>query len=91
MCFPHQTGLQFHENQYLFAAPGRRGQMSDDRRLAADPVQRLFDGQNIRILGSLANQLNHRIERLVRVVQKDIRPSDRRKQVAFSQRRHRLR
>ena len=67
-----ETGLQFYQHGNLFAVLCGLRQRGDDRRIAADPVQGLFDGKHIRILRRLSHKPDHRLKGLVRMMQQDI-------------------
>ena len=70
-----KSGLQFYQNAYLLAILRRLSKGCNNGRITADTVECLFDGQNIRILGRLANKLYHRIKGLIRMVHQDISPA----------------
>ena len=52
-----ETGLDFHEDRDLFAVFGSLGQGGDDGRLAADAVERLFDGQDMGVRRSQLDEV----------------------------------
>ena len=68
--------LQLDQNRHLLAVVGRLCQCRNDRRVAADTVQRLLDGQNIGIHRSPCNEVNDRLKGLVRMTQENIPFSD---------------
>ena len=67
----------------LLAVLDRARERARERAVAADAVERLLDRQHVRILGGLLEEAQHRIERLVRVVQQHV--------AALDQREHRVR
>src|SRR4051794_36550490 len=61
--------LDLHQHQDLLAGLGRVDQCVDDRRVTAGPVQRLLDGQYVRVGGRLLDEaLDAGGERVIRVV-----------------------
>src|SRR5262249_29698131 len=48
----------------------------EDRVVVGGPVERLLDRQDLRVLGRLLDELDHRAERLVRVVDQDVLLAD---------------
>ena len=64
--------LQLHQHRHLLAVLSGSGQRGDNRRIAADPVQCLLDGQHLLILRSLLDEIHHRIESLVRMMEENI-------------------
>ena len=67
-----KAGLQLHQHRHLLAVLCRLGQRRNDRGIAADPVEGLLDGQNLRILCRLPDKVHHRGKGLVRMVQQNI-------------------
>ena len=67
-----EAGLQLHQGRDLLAVLGGPGQGADDRRIAAGAIERLLDGQHVRVFGRLLDQLHHRIEALVGVEQQHV-------------------
>src|SRR5258708_680307 len=62
----------------VLGGPGQRG---DDRVVFRRAVERLLDRQDLRVLGGLLDELDHRAERLVGVVDQDVLLADRREDV----------
>ena len=54
----------------------RLHELLDGRRVAAAAVQRLLDGQHVRIVGGGAQELDHRVERVVGMVQQHVAVAD---------------
>ena len=67
-----ETCLQLDKNRNLLTVLGSCSKRSDDRRVAADTVQCLFDRQYIRILRSFPDEIDYRIKALIWVMQKHI-------------------
>ena len=67
-----EPSQQLHDDGHLLAVAGRLDQLLDDRRVAARSVQRLLDGEHVRVPGGRVQQLDHRVERLERVVHEHI-------------------
>ncbi len=67
-----KAGHQLDDHRHLFALDGRPLQRLDDRRVRTWPVQRLLDGEHLRIIGRLLDQGHNRIEAVVRVVQQEV-------------------
>ena len=67
-----KTGLQFHQNRNLLAVLCCLCKSRNNRGIAADTVQSLLDGQNIRILGSLAHEIYNRVKAHVWVMKEHI-------------------
>ena len=63
-----KAGFQLYQNCYLFAVFRRFNQRSDDRRVAADTIQGLLNSKNIFVRGSLSDEIYHRLEGFIRVV-----------------------
>ena len=73
-----EAGLDLDEDHDLLAALGGPDERLDERRIARRAVQRLLDGQDVRIVGGLGDEpLDGRRERLVRVVDQDVAGADR--------------
>ncbi len=68
--------LQLHQHRHLLAVFRRLGQGRNNGRIAADPVQGLFDGQDLGIPGRLADELHHRLKGLVWMVQQNVPLTD---------------
>ena len=79
-----KTRLQLDENRHLLAIFCRLRQRCNDRRIAADTIKRLLDRKNIRIICCLTDQVDHRLERLIRMVKQNIPLFDRFKNIAFT-------
>ena len=73
--------LQLDEHRNLLAVLRRLRECCDNRRIAADPVQRLLDREHIRIRRRLLYELNHRLEGHIRMMQQDIASADLRKNI----------
>ena len=72
-----EPGLELHQRRHMLARLGRCHQGPRDRRIAAGAVERLLDGQHPGIVGRLGDELDHRIERLVGMVEQDVALGDR--------------
>ena len=57
--------LELDEHRDLLAVFGGADQRGDDRRIAADAVQRLLDCEHVLVLGGLRDELHDAVERLV--------------------------
>ena len=65
--------LELHERRHVLAVLGRLGQRAHDRAVAAArAIERLLDGQHLRIAGRQLDEIEHRHERLVRMVQQNV-------------------
>ncbi len=64
-----EAGLDLHERRDLLAVLGRPGERPDERAVAAGAVERLLDGEDVRVFGGLLDEADDRLERLVGVVQ----------------------
>ena len=67
-----ETGLDFHEDRDLFAVFGSLGQGGDDGRLAADAVERLFDGQDMGVRRSQLDEVFYRFKGFIGMMDHDI-------------------
>src|SRR5262245_2387090 len=67
-----EAGLEFDQHCDLFAVLGGLDQRFDYRRILAHAVERLFDRQHARVARGLAQEFDHRRERLVRVVEQNV-------------------
>ena len=67
-----KTGFELNEDGHLLAKLRGLRQRRDDRRVAADPVERLLDRQHILVHSRLTDEIDHRIKRLIRVMHQDI-------------------
>ena len=61
---------------------GRLDQRLDDRAVLRRPVERLFDGDHLRVARRLLQELNDDVEALIRVVDEDVFCADGREAVA---------
>ena len=86
-----EARLDLDEGEHLLAGLGRVDQRLDDRAVAAGAVERLLDGEHVRVGGGLLEERLHaRRERLVRVVQQHVLPAIDAKMsgTSFGSRRH---
>ena len=68
-----EARLDLDEHHHLLAGLGGVDERVDDRRVAGGAVQRLLDGQHVRVGGGLLDEpLHARVERVVRVVYQDV-------------------
>ena len=68
-----ETGLDLHQHHDLLASVGGGDQVADDGRIAARAIQSHLDRENVRIRGSLRNELlRRRGKALVRVMDQDV-------------------
>ena len=68
-----EAGLHLDQHHDLLAGPGRVDQRVHDRGVAAGAVERLLDGQHVRVGGGLLDEALHAGgERVVRVVDQDV-------------------
>ena len=67
-----ETRLQLNQYRYLLAVFRSTRQRSNDRTVAAHTVQRLLNRQHLRIIGSIAHQLNYRVKAFIGVMQQNI-------------------
>ena len=63
-----ETGFQFHQNRDLLTVLRRLCQCRYDRRIAADTIQRLLDGQYFRVSRRLTDEIHHRRKALERMM-----------------------
>jgi len=61
--------LQLDDHDDLLAALGRQHQLVDHRRVFVRLIERLLDGQHVRIRRRQLQELHHTVEVLVRVMQ----------------------
>ena len=71
-----EAGAQLDDRRHLLAGAGRLGQVADQRRVLADPVQRLPDRQYVGVRAGLAQQFEHGRERFEWVVQQQVALAD---------------
>ena len=74
---------QLEDDGHLLVALGGPLQARDQRRSGARPIQRLFDRQDIGIVGRLRDQRHHRVVRLVGMVEQDVAVIEDRKQIGM--------
>lgn len=67
-----ESGFEFDDGGDLFAVADRVHQGADDAGIAAGAIEGLFDGQDVGILGSLFEKIDHGTEILVGMMQEDI-------------------
>jgi len=67
-----ETGEQFHHDGDLLARPRRPDQRLDDGRIGTGAVKSLLDCHHLRVVRRLADQLDHRAEGFIRLVQQDV-------------------
>ncbi len=67
-----EAGLELDDRRHLLAALRRAGEGLDDGRVPAGAVERLLDREDVRVVGGAGDELDHRIERVVRVVDEDV-------------------
>ena len=72
-----EAGPELDAYRDFLAGAGRRDERVHERRLRPGAVQRLLDGQHVGVGGGLADEVDHRGERLEGVVQKDVAGRDR--------------
>ena len=73
-----EARLDLDEDHDLLALLGGADQVAHDRRVAARPVERLLDRQDVGVVGGLRDEpLDRRGEALVRVVDEDVAGADR--------------
>ena len=77
-----EAGLDLDEGGDVLAVLGRLDQGGDDGAVLGGPVQGLFDGDDVGIAGGLAQELDHHVEALERVVDQHVLLADRREDVA---------
>ncbi len=77
-----EARLQLDEYRDVLAVGRGLHQLLDGRRVAADAVQRLLDGEHVRVVGGGAKELHHWVERVVRVVKQHVPVADGGEQLA---------
>ncbi|MGC4113208.1 MAG: hypothetical protein QM765_00720 [Myxococcales bacterium] len=75
-CASSKRALSLDEHGHLLAGERRPLQRRDDRRVGAGAVQRLLDGQHVRVVGGGLDELHHRPEGLVGQVDDDVLLAD---------------
>src|SRR5580704_3537502 len=73
---PRAHRLELDHYGDLFAALSRFRQRGRDWGSTTGPIERLLDGQNIRIFCRLFNEIEHRLKAFIRMMQQDRFPSD---------------
>jgi len=71
-----EAGFEFYQHGDLFAALVGFQEAIDDRRVAADPVEGHFDGEDGGVLGGLAQEVDYGIEGIEGVVEEDVAFAD---------------
>ena len=71
-----KAGFEFYQHGDLFAAFVGFKEAIDDRRVAADPVEGHFDGEDGRVLGGLAQKIDYWIEGIEGVVEENVALAD---------------
>ena len=71
-----EARLELDQDGDLLAVGRRLHELLDDRRVAAAAVQRLLDGEHVRIVGGGAQELDHRVERVVGMVEQHVALAD---------------
>ena len=69
ICGLIKSRLELNDHRDLFPALGRLGQGTDDLLISAGPIKRLLDGQDIRILGRLLDEIEYRLKAFVGMMQ----------------------
>ena len=67
-----KTRLQLNQDRNLFSILRRLGKGRYDRRVAADTVQCLFDGKDSGVFRRLADEIHHRVETHIWMMQENI-------------------
>ena len=76
-----EARLQFDQRGDRLAGLGRLDQGLDDRRIVAGAIEGELDRHDVRILGRLADELDHDVEGLERMVDDDVLGADRREAI----------
>ena len=71
-----EARLELDEDGDVLAVGRRLHELLDGRRVATAAVQRLLDGQHVRIVGGGAQELDHRVERVVGMVEQHVAVAD---------------
>ena len=85
VAFLVKTRLEFHHGHDLLAAPPRLNQRLDNGGVVADAVQRLLDGDDIRVLGRAADKIQDGKEIVIGMEEEDVLRSDGREEVPLAQ------
>ncbi len=72
---------QLDDDGHFLAAPRRLDQRFHQHRIDAGAIHGLLDRDDVGIVGRLADELDDRLERLVRMVEQDVVLADRRQDV----------
>ena len=72
---------QLDDDRHFLAAPRRLDQRLHQHRVDAGAIDGLLDRDDVGIVGGPADELDDRLERLVRMVQQDVVLADRREDV----------
>ncbi len=76
-----EARFQLHQHRHLLAVFDRLQQRLHDGRIPPHPIKRHLDGEHIRIVGRFLQQIHHRLERLIRMMQQPVFVADHRKHV----------
>ena len=71
-----EARLELHQHRHLLPLTARLEERLDDRRVLAHAIQRLLDGEHVRIVRGRPQELDDRRERVEGVVQEDVLPAD---------------
>ena len=71
-----EARLQLHEHGHLLAAAHRFQESLHDRRVLADPVEGLLDGEHRGVPGRRVEKIDHGIEGIVGMVKEDVLAPD---------------
>ena len=77
-----EASLQLDQRRHGLAGFRRLGERRDDGRFRRGAVERLLDRDHVRIARRLAQELHHRVEGFVGVVDDDVLLADRRETIA---------
>ncbi len=83
VAFLIEARLQFHDHRHLLAVLYGFKQRLDNGRVAAQPIQRHLDGQDVRIARGAPQKFHHRLKRLVRMMQQLVLLADQIEDVVF--------
>jgi hypothetical protein len=73
--------FELDQSRHMLAVFGRLHQRSRDRRIATGAIECLFDSQHFGVVGRSADKIDHRVERVVRMVQQNVAAGDQGKQI----------